>query len=479
MEKPTSSIMADDNDDFRETMMAKTNGRRTYLVTYAKADLNAYPTRKSFGEMVESYFNRGWINGKTTVKVEYFAVCKEKHADESDHYHAAIKLTGVKKWAAVKQAIYENENVNLHFGEDHSGYLKAYRYIAKEDSEVYESPGHPEDLIHAPSPRTSKCIEAYRKRRRSTTPKRLSTEVAESPSSSSSSKKETPNKVARMSNVDVSDMIFKQQIQTLTQLYALANTRKEAGQGDLANYVLSRDDKLLAELIRKTYLLKDSSGILERQKLTRLEVIRMKAAEECVEGCDGLWLECALEVLEFNRIHPIIFGTAVRDLMIQGRGKYRNIIIVGERNCAKTFILKPLELIFNCFVNPAKDKYAWVGVDKCEVILLQDYRWDSETIAWKNLLLLLEGELVHLPAPKNHFVTDISVSSDIPIFATSKEKIKFKGPNNTWDEKEDRMMDCRWKLFQFIHEFSEENQKTIPPCGQCFSKLTLMGDMDQ
>ena len=95
----------------------------------------------------------------------------------------------------------------------------------------------------------------------------------------------------------------------------------------------------------------------------------------------------------------------------------------------------------------------------------------------KNLLLLLEGETVRLPAPKNHFASDIVVDSDIPIFATGKEKIKFKGLHNTIDEREDKMMDCRWKIFQFFHEFTEGNAKSIHPCGKCFAKLTLMGEL--
>ena len=79
--------------------------------------------------------------------------------------------------------------------------------------------------------------------------------------------------------------------------------------------------------------------------------------------------------------------------------------------------------MFNTFSNPAADKYAWVGEDKSEVILLNDFRWSKELIEWKSLLLLLEGDQVILPVPKNHFVTDVCINRDTPVFATSKSVI--------------------------------------------------------
>ena len=65
-------------------------------------------------------------------------------------------------------------------------------------------------------------------------------------------------------------------------------------------------------------------------------------------------------------------------------------MIIGRVNCAKTFMLKPLELIYNVFSNLANCKYAWVGTESAEVILLQDYRWSRENISWNDLLLFTE-----------------------------------------------------------------------------------------
>ena len=52
---------------------------------------------------------------------------------------------------------------------------------------------------------------------------------------------------------------------------------------------------------------------------------------------------------------------------------------------------------------------------------LNDFRWNSELIARKEFLILLERQEVHLPS-KSYYNKDICVKHDLPIFATGKEK---------------------------------------------------------
>ena len=55
-------------------------------------------------------------------------------------------------------------------------------------------------------------------------------------------------------------------------------------------------------------------------------------------------------------------------------------------------------------------------------------------MAWKELLLLLEGQTVHLPTPKNIYARDICINRDTPIFATGKAEVKYIGKLNTIDD---------------------------------------------
>ena len=79
-------------------------------------------------------------------------------------------------------------------------------------------------------------------------------------------------------------------------------------------------------------------------------------------------------VLQLNSIKPFVFTDATKDFLAHGRDKFRYVMIVDPANCGKTFLLKPLGIIFRAVINPANNKYAWVGADHTKVIVLQDFR---------------------------------------------------------------------------------------------------------
>ena len=113
--------------------------------------------------------------------------------------------------------------------------------------------------------------------------------------------------------------------------------------------------------------MQEASGRSDRSKTTRMELIRKNAQVSCIEGYNGRWLACAKEVLQNNQVHSVAFAAVMRDLLIKGRGKFRNIMFVGPANCDKTFLLSPLQLIYKIFSNPANDKYAWLGKYLCSI----------------------------------------------------------------------------------------------------------------
>ena len=150
-------------------------------------------------------------------------------------------------------------------------------------------------------------------------------------------------------------------------------------------------------------------------------------------------------------------------------------MIVDPTNCGKSFLLDPLELIFKAFVNPATTKYSWTNLENKEVVFLNDFRWSPESIAWSDFLLLLEGQTVNLPRPKNQFASDplIDRSNNLAIFATSKSPIKYVGKFNLQDDRETDMMASRWQFFSFFHEI--ERPRVIKSCSRCFGELVLLG----
>ena len=150
-------------------------------------------------------------------------------------------------------------------------------------------------------------------------------------------------------------------------------------------------------------------------------------------------------------------------------------MIVGPADCGKKFILNPLNELLLTFTNPATTSYAWVGSENAEVIFLNYFRWSPEILAWKDLLLLLEGQTLHLPTPKTHFAKDIIFERDTPIFARNKEPVVFMGKRGCIDDRETEMMTARWKVFTFSHQIPQSSQKEMPCGKRCFAELLMLG----
>ena len=144
----------------------------------------------------------------------------------------------------------------------------------------------------------------------------------------------------------------------------------------------------------------------------------------------------------------------MKEALLHGRKKGNNVMI-GPSNCGKTFLLKPLTEIFHCFPSPASGTFAWVGVEKAEVVLLNDLRWNDNLIAW---------------SVKPFFAEDVLWSQKTPIFATSSSKVR-KYDDGVMNDIETGMMEVRWKYFHFNKQI--ENPKQIQACRKCFATFIL------
>ena len=91
------------------------------------------------------------------------------------------------------------------------------------------------------------------------------------------------------------------------------------------------------------------------------------------------------------------------------------------------------------------------------------------------MFLLLEGQALHLAAPKSTYAQDILFDMDTPIFATSKGPIEFIGRYHTTDATENEMMCARWNIFEFTHQILEKDQKVLPRCKRCFAEMVMLG----
>ena len=468
--------------EFNTCEMNARNVRQIYLITYSMVDTARFPTRSSFAEAVVQSF------ADTPAKVLQWCCCLEQHVQSGVHFHMAMKLDKNQRWLPSKRYLLERCGISVHFSDTHENYFSAWKYVTKEDRDYIQSDGHP-DLTSATAPRTTKASSTKRttameKREKGA----LSTDNCEALSDAQTStrkkttgKKRANKKIAkskkkRMTSYELSEIILAKNIKSRTELLALAREQKVEGKTDIAEFIVNRGAKVVADVLATTWELENSKDNLERQRKSRIQLLKEAREGECVQNCSGQWLISAKEVLQGNGVDINYFGHCVHELLEKGRGKYRNLMIVGPANCAKTFLLNPLNVIFNTFSNPASTSFAWVGAEQAECIFLNDFRWSPAVIQWHDFLLMLEGQLVHLPAPKSHYAKDIVFEKDTPIFATGKNPIIFV-KNCTIDEKETEMMAVRWRIFRFHAQIPQEKQKQIPPCGKCFAQL-ILGEKD-
>ena len=196
--------------------------------------------------------------------------------------------------------------------------------------------------------------------------------------------------------------------------------------------------------------------------------VKVHVKGACICKCQRL--KCALNILEKNSIDQAVFCGAIITLLVMGRGKGRNIYITGPENCGKTFILDSLRIIFNTFLSPATCSYAWLGVEDKEVIFLNYFRLSPIILPWSDMLLLLEGNVVHFAAPKKTYNKHIEFSKYTLIFAIAKAPISsVKG--SMMGDRETEMINVRWHILTFKHQFDIHCQKTVPSFGYCFATL--------
>ena len=75
-----------------------------------------------------------------------------------------------------------------------------------------------------------------------------------------------------------------------------------------------------------------------------------------MKNCNGVWLRLAEQVLRNNKLHSFVFAEALKTLIISGRGKHRNVVVIGSVNCDKTCLFRGMEKLFKVFCNPAEGK---------------------------------------------------------------------------------------------------------------------------
>lgn len=121
-----------------------------------------------------------------------------------------------------------------------------------------------------------------------------------------------------MTSYELSEIIVAKNITTRTELLALARKEKMEGKTDLAEFIVNRGPRVVAEVLATAWEMEKSNEHLERARKTRIELLSDARQGECVDNCNGQWLTCTREVLQRNGIDEKYLCRSVNKLLQKG-----------------------------------------------------------------------------------------------------------------------------------------------------------------
>ena len=209
-----------------------------YLITLSQAG-GTVASKKDFGEAIARAFQHLYGNGS----VMYWAACEERHQDGGVHYHASIKLSRPQRFSRARAHLDEQHGMNVNFAAGQGGYFGAYSYIVKEDPEPFHSERHPAELE---APRTQVALQA---RQRRAAERRAAESSTHSQQAEAEEAAEAEEEEAKLTKVDVARLIVDEEVSTMRDMLALAETKKREGDESLYKFIINRGRRQIEELI--------------------------------------------------------------------------------------------------------------------------------------------------------------------------------------------------------------------------------------
>jgi hypothetical protein len=443
--------------------------RSFYIVTLAHSERSGFADKAAFGTAVAEGFEA--VHGEGAVV--QWACAEERHQDQGAHYHCLIKLRRTFRWLPVKQILHQRHGVQVNFsGGEGGNYRGAYTYITKEDGHVAHSDGYAEE----DAPRTQTATRARMQRRASSSGGRGGVSRFIAQGLPGEEFPEQSEKAKKLTRVEVSQLVKENNVNTMADLMVLAKRNELEGDDTLVQFIINNGQHRCEELIALTVELNKCIEEQVQSQRSRLDKLMDALQTPCSCNPPGQWKCLAQNTLESNTISCKDFCKAVVINLKVGRGKGRNMFLVGRANCGKSFLLRPLQKIFKTLANPASNSFSFADVVKNEVIFLDDYRYNrGKPLTWKDLLLLLDGATLNFSQPRNHFFSDVCLpdTNTIPFFATGKGLPEYTDEGGKGDKMEDEMLRVRFKIFLFFKSREGNEVTECSPCGRCFAEFVL------
>ena len=278
----------------------------------------------------------------------------------------------------------------------------------------------------------------------------------------------------RLSSLSFFDLCRQHGISSVEALWAKATELSETGDRGLLAYLLDNDGEGQFGKVLKALGAEESQ---RRAKLTRealLEEYYQK--HKCKCDTEGQTYALMKQLLQNNHLDGQLQADVMGALRA-GRAKQRNVCLVGDANCGKTFLFKGLKEVFYTYERLDSGTYQLEALLEQELVFLNDFEYDTaakDWMSWSYFKRFLEGGSIPVGRPKNKGGNQV-FSGTAPVLATAPKPVTLLRYGKEI-AKEREQMDARF-LYRYLPEAipAWERQEVTHSCGHCTARLYLEG----
>ena len=283
-------------------------------------------------------------------------------------------------------------------------------------------------------------------------------------------------RAAKLTALQTYDLFVAKGIKTVTAAWALATDMSASGERGLLTSLLELRD--VEGFVQKVARAQDSQERLRCDSVGRLGLLLEAVAAPCVCTQPGLWRRLATETLDNNGVREVFCG-AIYKALAEGRKKKNNVFLVGPTNAAKSFLVKPLTLMYHTYTIPDGGSYQLEAILDAEVMFLNDFEWDPKEswMRWSYFKDFLEGSKISVGRPKNRG-GNVFFDKDIPVVGTCPVPVQYvvhDGRRFAVHDGETSQMNSRLTYVSIGASMDEEKVAECPPCCRCVAELYGMG----
>ena len=403
------------------------------------------------------------------LRLKLMADFREKHADGNVHDHLAVLGERCFRFSPLKKVLLQDYGLATHWSCTHDGYASciAYGYVPSQKKPLAELDPTPElwaaEGEHPPlaeasrAPVTAKALGKLREKRR----------LGEA---------EQGKREPKFEDIDLWPVVISQNIldgpraPDILMAYA-----KRCGGAAMTKFCFRNWPKL-PELIARCWQVEKVEEHVAMAKQSRMQLLHAALQSSC--SCGGRWLEMAHDILRKNKIQHEAWATAILHSLQHGRSKGTLVCHAGYvGNEGKSFLFGGLEKVFgeeNVFTTPSKGSFPLLGLERCRLALLDDWRFNEDLIAYPLQLLWFEGKPIVISRPQNQHSGHLRYASDDPIFISTLMADIHKIKGKKIEGGDIAMMLKRLKIFEFSAELTSPCKQEA--CGRCFAALVLPGE---